>query len=56
MFIASANIASEIPMTDSCLNLEFVNRFTNKQGRVYRILTQKLGVLPLTFWYVQISR
>jgi len=39
MFIASTNSASEIPITDSCLNTEYANRFTNNQGRVYRLST-----------------
>jgi hypothetical protein len=39
MFIASSNSASEIPITDSCLNMEYVNRFTNNQVRVYRLST-----------------
>ena len=38
MFIASTNSASEIPITDSCLSMEFVNRFINNQGRVCRLL------------------
>lgn len=56
MFIASTNSASEIPITDSCLNMEFVNRFTNNQVRVYRLSTYKLGVLQLVFWYLQVAR
>ena len=39
MFIASTNSVSEIPITDSRLNMEFVNRFTNNQDKVYRLST-----------------